>query len=95
MFRWDDCEGPGAAVEILDLSLDLTEDPDLLQIRNWLTVGEKLRETRKNAKLSQADLAKILGVSRSMVFHYETGICRLCPRALCWIFEQEHPQAPF
>lgn len=38
-----------------------------------MTLGETLKETRKQASLSQEQLAEKLGVSRSAVAKWETG----------------------
>ena len=38
-----------------------------------MTLGEKLKEARKQASLSQEQLAEKLGVSRSAVAKWETG----------------------
>ena len=39
-----------------------------------MTLGEMLKETRKQASLSQEQLAEKLGVSRSAVAKWETGV---------------------
>lgn len=36
-------------------------------------MGERIRETREAAKLSQADVAKVIGVSRNSVSQWENG----------------------
>lgn len=36
-------------------------------------INEKLKELRKNKNLTQAQLAKILNISRQAYSHYETG----------------------
>ena len=37
-------------------------------------LGDRLREARKGAKLTQEELSKIIGVKRSVVSKYENGI---------------------
>lgn len=37
-------------------------------------LGNRLREARKNAKLTQDDLSQIIGVKRSVISKYENGI---------------------
>lgn len=39
-----------------------------------MTLGEKLKEARKQAGLSQEQLSEKLGVSRSAVAKWETGV---------------------
>jgi len=42
----------------------------------WLTeLGEQIRQAREKAKLSQAELAKNLSVSRGQLSNYENGKC--------------------
>lgn len=42
-----------------------------------LPFGESLRAYRKAAKLSQAEAAKVLGVSPRQLWNIETGVARL------------------
>lgn len=37
------------------------------------TLGDTLRALRKRADISNSDVAKKIGVSRQMVYHYEAG----------------------
>src|SRR5262249_15000933 len=56
---------------------------------NALGVGERLAEIRKSRKISQAKLAKLLGVVEGTIQNYEHGrnepnitrLCPLCPAA--------------
>lgn len=36
-------------------------------------IGSKIKERRKQMKLSQGDLANALGINQSMISNYETG----------------------
>lgn len=36
-------------------------------------IGSKIKERRKQMKLSQEDLANALGINQSMISNYETG----------------------
>ena len=41
---------------------------------NFTTAGSLIRQSRRQAKLTQADLAKRLGMSRTTISQVETGI---------------------
>lgn len=52
-----------------------------------LTLGERLRKAREDAKLSKLDLADELEVHRNTITNYETGRQRP-PRWLVWAWAQ-------
>ena len=49
--------------------MSISEDKDV----NNMTLGESLKKIRKQYKMTQEDVAKFLGVSRSGYTYYETG----------------------
>lgn len=44
-----------------------------------MTVGERIRETRKREGISQTDLAQRIGVIKQTLYKYETGIVANIP----------------
>ena len=44
---------------------------------NTFNIGERITFLRKKKKLSQADLAKVIGASRDMIGKYERNDCLL------------------
>lgn len=46
-----------------------------------MTMGDRIRYLRKQAKMTQADLAQVLGVGRSAVLKYEKGQVENLPKA--------------
>ncbi|MDH3667700.1 MAG: helix-turn-helix domain-containing protein [Paracoccaceae bacterium] len=45
-------------------------------------VGEKIRQSRRNLKLSEAELAVMLGVSPSQIQAFEAGMVRVDPELM-------------
>ena len=58
----------------MDAPLGYTECSEIQKEVLPMTLGEMLKETRKQASLSQEQLAEKLGVSRSAVAKWETGV---------------------
>ena len=50
-----------------------------------MNVGENLKKLRKQRKLTQSQVAKILNISRQAYCRYENGQRELSLRALCQI----------
>ena len=46
-----------------------------------MTMGDRIRYLRKQSKMTQADLARVLGVGRSAVLKYEKGQVENLPKA--------------
>lgn len=46
-----------------------------------MTMGERIRFLRKKSKMTQEDLAKILGIGRSAILKYEKGQVENLPKA--------------
>jgi len=46
--------------------------PSTGDVPAW-SLGDRLRKAREHAKLSQASLAKTIGVARASIINYETG----------------------
>lgn len=52
-----------------------------------MTVGEKIKKTRKEKKLTQAELSKIIGISVPTLQRYENGVTELKPSTINKIAE--------
>lgn len=59
----------------------MTDEPSLN-----LTIGAAIREARLSRGVTQDDLARLLGVDRTMVSRYERGLRTLSAPALLHIF---------
>lgn len=59
-------------------SIDLEQNDLLVRCH----IGEKLQQRRKDLKLRQSDLAKLLGVSPQQIFKYEKGVDRVSTEKL-------------
>ena len=66
--------------------------PDMEQ---WLaeSLGAKLRRKRRMLRLSQAELGAFFGVSRTMVFEWETGRVATPDRVRSWLADYAHDAA--
>ena len=55
-----------------------------------MTSPEKLRRIRKEKKLTQEQLASLVGISRSTLTHYEEKNHRISPNMLRWLANALH-----
>ena len=46
----------------------------------YKTLGEKIRNAREKKDMTQTELAKMIGVSKSQLINYEYGYSKLKPR---------------
>lgn len=75
----------------LDYLLGLTQEEnykDNIKIDNLdsISIGKRLKETRKNLKISQEQVANIIGVNKSSISRYEQGntlILTICLYTYC------------
>ena len=75
----------------LDYLLGLTEEEnykDNCKIDNLdaILIGKRLKEIRKNLKLTQEDIASLIGVNKSSISRYEQGntlILTICLYTIC------------
>ena len=50
-----------------------------------MSTAEKLKAIRKERKMTQTDLAKLVGINRSTRSHYENGHYDLTPNMRRWL----------
>lgn len=56
----------------------------------YKTLGEKIRNAREKKNMTQTELAKKIGVSKSQLINYEYGYSKLKPRMysdICWALD--------
>jgi len=70
----------------IDYVLGLTNKKDTNQLTkgiNFSTLGHNLKEIRLINKLSQDDMAKLLGVTQPCIVRYEKGLIEISTSNLC------------
>jgi transcriptional regulator with XRE-family HTH domain len=71
----------------------MSEAPQASATPQW-TLGDRLRKARETAGLSQAQLAREIGIGRTSLTHYETGKKAIPKTALlAWAFRTGVPFA--
>ena len=56
---------------------------------DFIRLGQRLRHIRKMCGLSQANLARITGLSQSSISNYETGATPMTDALIIWITQKE------